>query len=467
MSDSNPRTGAVGVVVAEQRPGAVDVAVAGLVALAVAMGIGRFAFTPILPMMLHDGVVDLHDASWLASANYLGYLAGALGCTFVPMLWSRRPGRPPIDGPRLVRFGLAATAVLTLAMALPVAPAWPLLRFLAGVASAMVFVFSSGWCLAQLAARGRSALGGAMFAGPGAGIVVSGLLASAMVAAGWTAADAWLVFGALACVLSASVWRVFRTAASERAEAGARSTRSVPAPGDRSGAADAADHDPADDNAAEGGAPSPVDAAARTRARSAASASRHPRGEVATLAFAYGISGFGYIVTATFLPVIARAALPADSPWLDLFWPIFGAGVIVGALLATRTRVAADLRLLLAGAYLVQAVGIAIGVAAPSAFGFALGSLLLGVPFTAITYFALQEVRRLRPNHVASTTGLVTAMWSIGQTAGPPMVALLLRRVPSVGAAFTLALVVAAAALVVGALVFLASARRWPRHAIG
>jgi predicted MFS family arabinose efflux permease len=457
LSDSNPR------------PGAVGVAAAGLVALAVAMGIGRFAFTPILPMMLHDGVVDLHGASWLASANYLGYLAGALLCTFVPLLWSRRPARPPIDGPKLVRIGLAATAVLTLAMALPVAPAWPLLRFLAGVASAMVFVFSSGWCLAQLAARGRSPLGGAMFAGPGAGIVVSGLLASAMVAARWTAADAWLVFGALACVLSASVWRVFRTAPPGRAGAEGASTRSASGRGDPSGAVDVADHDVADidTDAAETGAPSPVEAAAPARAASAASASRHPPGEVATLAFAYGISGFGYIVTATFLPVIARSALAPDSPWLDLFWPIFGAGVIVGALLATRTRVAADLRLLLAGAYLVQAVGIAIGVAEPSAAGFALGSLLLGVPFTAITYFALQEVRRLRPDQVASTTGLVTAMWSIGQTAGPPMVALLLRRVPTVGAAFTLALLVAAAALVLGAVVFLASARRWPRHAIG
>lgn len=50
------------------------VALAGMVALAVAMGIGRFAFTPLLPMMLADGVVDLAGASWLASANYLGYL---------------------------------------------------------------------------------------------------------------------------------------------------------------------------------------------------------------------------------------------------------------------------------------------------------------------------------------------------------------------------------------------------------
>jgi hypothetical protein len=139
--------------------------------------------------------------------------------------------------------------------------------------------------------------------------------------------------------------------------------------------------------------------------------------------------------------------------------------VILGALLATRVRVSGDLRFLLAGAYLVQAVGIAIGLVAPTAAGFALGSFLLGLPFTAITYFALQEVRRLRPDHVASTTGLVTALWSIGQTAGPPMVAVLLRRTSGVSAAFTLSLVVAAGALVAGAVVFLASSRLWPRTA--
>jgi hypothetical protein len=389
-------------------------------------------------MMLHDGVVDLHAASWLASANYLGYLSGALLCTFVPLLWSRMPRRKPIDGPALVRAGLAATGVLTLAMALPVPAAWPALRFLAGVASSMVFVFGSGWCLAQLAQRGRAALGGAMFAGPGAGIVASGLLASALVAAGRASALAWLVFGVLACVLSASVWRVFRTRAGELE---AVAPVSVGQANNR------------------GAAPSEDASLPLTNT--------HPHSEVATLAFAYGISGFGYIVTATFLPVIARAALPADSPWLDLFWPIFGAGVILGALLATRVRVSGDLRVVIAGAYVVQSIAIAIGLALPTAAGFALGSFLLGLPFTAITYFALQEVRRLRPQQVAATTGLVTALWSIGQTAGPPMVALLLRRTSGVGTAFTLSLAVAAGALVAGAALFLASSRLWPRSAAG
>lgn len=407
------------------------IAVAGLIALAVAMGIGRFAFTPILPMMLHDGVIDLPGASWLASANYVGYLTGAVLCTLQPLVWARLRW-PAVDAPTLVRVGLVGTGILTLGMALPFDAAWAALRFAAGLASALVFIYCSGWCLVQLASLGKASLGGLMFAGPGAGIVASGLLAHEMVGAERSAAAAWLVFGVAACLLTAIVWRTFRTG------------EIVAAAGERPAAAIG----PMQAAAPRGLAPP-----------------QHGRLEVATLAFAYGISGFGYIVTATFLPVIARAALPPDSPWLDLFWPIFGAGVIVGALLATRVRVSGDLRLVIAAAYVVQAVAIGIGVGTPTAAGFAIGSVLLGLPFTAITYFALQEVRRLRPGHVAGTTGLVTVLWSVGQAAGPPMVAAVLRHAGDVNAAFTRSLAIAAGTLVFGALVFLASSRAWPKNA--
>src|SRR3546814_16415570 len=57
---------------------AASLAFSGLVALAVAMGIGRFAFTPLLPMMQNDAGLALTQGGWLASANYLGYLIGAL-----------------------------------------------------------------------------------------------------------------------------------------------------------------------------------------------------------------------------------------------------------------------------------------------------------------------------------------------------------------------------------------------------
>jgi hypothetical protein len=118
------------------------------------------------------------------------------------------------------------------------------------------------------------------------------------------------------------------------------------------------------------------------------------------------------------------------------------------------------LRLLLAASYFVQAAGVALSVWLPSLAGFALSSVLLGLPFTAITFFAMLEVRRVRPAAVASTMGLMTAMYGIGQIVGPPMAALLLRR--SAGAGFNLSLQVATGALLVGAAIYVWMVRAWP-----
>ncbi|RYF38535.1 MAG: YbfB/YjiJ family MFS transporter, partial [Comamonadaceae bacterium] len=179
------------------------------------------------------------------------------------------------------------------------------------------------------------------------------------------------------------------------------------------------------------------------------------------LTLAYGLAGFGYIITATFLPVIARLALPG-SAWLDLFWPIFGLGVIAGALIASRIPTSGDLRLLLAGCYAVQAVGVAASLVSPSLAGFAIGSLLLGLPFTAITFFAMQEVRRIRPAQAPSFMGLLTAMYGLGQIAGPPLAAALLARSRTPGEGFTLSLQIAAAALALGVVLYGLLARLYP-----
>ena len=390
---------------------------AGLLSLAAAMGIGRFAFTPLLPMMLADGVLDLPAASWLASANYFGYLVGALLCTFQPWIWRRLGSPPPPRPTAMVRGGLAATALLTLGMALHLPAAWPVLRFAAGVASAFVFVYTSGWCLAQLALRGVPQMGALIYTGPGAGIILSGLAASGMVALNWTAASGWLIFGALATVLAATVWPAFH-AGNEAAAPSAAALDSAPATASPGGGA-----------------------------------------EVGLLTLGYGLAGFGYIITATFLPVIARQALP-DSAWLDLFWPIFGVGVVLGAMTASRVPAGWNRRWLLAACYLVQATGVAASLVSPTLAGFALGSLLLGLPFTAITFFAMQEVRRLRPQHAASSIGLLTAMYGVGQIVGPPLAAALLARSATPRLGFSRSLEIAAGSLLFGALLFLWMARR-------
>ncbi|MFT4241909.1 MAG: YbfB/YjiJ family MFS transporter [Acidovorax sp.] len=389
------------------------VALAGMAALAAAMGIGRFAFTPLLPMMLRDGVVDIATGSWLATANYAGYLAGALLYMGLPWLGRRWAGTP--GNAALVRGGLVATALLTVALALPWPALWPLMRFLAGVASATVFLGMVNWCMARLARLGKPAMGGLIFCGPGLGIFATGLLTSAMVAAGWSAAMGWAMFALLAAVLCALVWPTVRGG--------------EPLAGPAAGAVTA---------------PPP-----------------HPAAERALLAIAYGLAGLGYIVTATFLPVIARAALPAGSVWPDLFWPLFGAGVALGALLSTRIDPTRDRRVLLAGAYLLQAAAIGLGLLWPGRAGFALGSLLLGLPFTAITFFALQEARHQWPQAGAGFTGLLTALYGIGQIAGPPMAAWLLGQAGSQAQGFDWALAVAAAALVLGAGLYAFMVWRW------
>jgi predicted MFS family arabinose efflux permease len=402
-----------------------QVVLAGIVSLAVAMGIGRFAFTPLLPMMLADGVIDLQAASWLASANYLGYMLGALLCTVQPWLWRTLRVAWPIQAPALVRAGLVATVLLTLGMALRMPTAWPWMRLAAGVASALVFVYTSGWCLAQLARLNQPATGALIYTGPGSGIVLSGLAASAMVNLQGTAALGWLIFGVLAAVLTSVVWQVF-------------SPRLTSAP-----ASNMASH--------------PAHAGESKR--------MHGRVEVGLLAVAYGLAGLGYIVTATFLPVIARQALPG-SPWLDLFWPVFGVGGIAGALIASRMRPSGDLRWRLAGCYMLQALGIGSSLIYPTLGGFVIGSLLLGLPFTVISFFGMQEARRLRPEQASSLMGLMTAVYGLGQIAGPPLVAAVLSRSTSLGAGFSLSLEIAAATLVLGAALYGVMIRFFPlRHA--
>ncbi|MDN7904763.1 YbfB/YjiJ family MFS transporter [Burkholderia diffusa] len=385
-------------------------ALACMIGLAVALGVGRFAFTPLLPLMLADGSIGLKAGSWLASANYAGYFVGAVSCAAMR-----------VAPARMVRFGLAATVLLTAAMGVGhVLPVWLVVRFVAGVVSAWTFVFVSQWGLRRLAELHAPEWSGVIYAGPGVGIVLTGLIGSAL--AGHRAAPGWLGFAALSAVLSIAIWRTFGSAPMPVPAAGATSV--APA---LHAATDAAPHD----------------------------AWRH-RADAAWLVVLYGMPGFGYIITATFLPVIARAALPAGSPWPDLFWPMFGAALIVGAIAAARLPGRWDNRLLLAAGCATQALGVAAGIVWPNAAGFSIGSALLGLPFTAITLFAMREARRLHGERAAGLMGYATASYGVGQILGPLVAAPLTARFGS----FSPALWVAAGALLVGAAGFAAMAAR-------
>ncbi|RYY85871.1 MAG: YbfB/YjiJ family MFS transporter, partial [Comamonadaceae bacterium] len=252
------------------------VGAAGLLSLAVAMGIGRFAFTPLLPLMLQTGQLDIAAGGWLAAANYAGYLAGALTAS--------RTGWP---APRLGLAALGATAVLTAAMA-PAGPAaWlALLRFLAGVASAWAFVATSIWCLGALAARGPSSWSSTLYAGVGLGIAGAGVVCLLGAAAGWPVQVLWIVLGVLALSLAMPVAWVLKRAAP----------------------------------------PGPVGGRLPPAAMPPSSAG---------LVACYALLGFGYILPATFLPALARQ-LVADPRLFGLAWPVFGAMAALSTWVAAR-----------------------------------------------------------------------------------------------------------------------------------
>ena len=366
-------------------------ALACAVALAVALGVGRFAFTPLLPLMLKSGALDIRHGGWLASANYAGYLIGALSCAAIRL-----------DHARMVRFALASTIVLTLAMGLIDAFwLWAAIRFLAGVVSAWAFVFASQWGLRRLAELDAHGLGGVIYAGPGVGIVATGLLGAAAAALNVPPPLMWIGFAVCSGVAGAIVWKTF--------------AHEIPA---------TRGHERAVDSAAR----------ASTRADSI------------WLIGLYSLAGFGYIITATFLPVIARQALPGSS-WPDLFWPVFGLALMAGALVAARLPMSWDNRLMLAACYVIQALGILLGIVFPTALGLGLGSLLLGLPFTAITLFAMREARRLRGDAAAGLMGYATGAYGVGQILGPLVAAPIAEHTGS----FSIALWIAVAALGLGA----------------
>ncbi|MCB1717061.1 MAG: YbfB/YjiJ family MFS transporter, partial [Candidatus Competibacteraceae bacterium] len=170
------------------RPAGLLPALAGMLVLAVAIGIGRFAFTPVLPMMQQDHALSISTAAWLASANYIGYFLGALSA-----VWLRY-------SPRLIIvIALTAIALTTIGMGFWHQPAvWLLLRMIAGITSAWALVFASAWVLPILAQLGQLRLGGLMFAGVGLGTSLAGIACLLFLIFTWTSDQAWIALGLLA-----------------------------------------------------------------------------------------------------------------------------------------------------------------------------------------------------------------------------------------------------------------------------
>jgi MFS family permease len=374
---------------ADRAPSYARVCAAGFAALAVAMGIGRFAFTPMLPLMIERGSIDLPTGGWLAAANYAGYLVGALVAA-----------RVPLTPQRLTLAALAAIAILTAAMGWTTSPSsWASLRFAAGIASAWVLVSASVWCLEWLAVHARPGGAGLLYAGVGGGIALAGAWCWRAGADGVVPDRLWLQLGALAgvglVIVALSMPRARPLSARER-------------------------HNPAAAAGTDWG-----------------------------LVTCYGVLGFGYILPATFLPVLARAVI-ADAAAFGIAWPVFGATAAASTLLAALALAGRSRRRVLAGSHLLMALGCLLPVLHLSLFSVLAAAFLVGGTFMVATMAGMQAARARATGDSTQALGRMTAAFAIGQMAGPVLAALIGSRADGLGG-LAVALGAAALALVASA----------------
>lgn len=340
--------------------------IASFIALVMAMGIGRFSLTPQLPHLISEGQIDLTGAGLIAAANYLGYLVGALD--------AMRAKRPDQVSTRL-QTGLWLCVGLTL-VSFWAHGFWPhlLLRFGAGIASAWVMVMIASLSQQLAVSANRPRLGALVFAGPGVGVLLTGLLALVSNLYGQSSATLWLIYAAAALIMVLGISPLL-----------------------------------------------PKPAALPVQAPIAPRAVRQPG--ISRLGAIYGLYGLGYIIPATFLSQMASAQF--HGQWqADLFWPAFGLCAAIGVvLISVRRPDPGTTRWWLMGALWVQALGV-LACLLPSGAGLALGVILCGTPFLACMPLVMQSSLDLAPHATQRNAALLTACFAVGQLCGPLLAAL-------------------------------------------
>jgi MFS family permease len=300
-----------------------------------------------------------------------------------------------------IRWGLITIGVATLAMGLQDNFAvWLILRTLAGVANAWVAISVFSWCLEQLAPLRRPLLNSLVFAGVGTGIAIAGAICIALMQARVTSAHAWVLFGALAILIAIAIWPAFEAA-----------TRAPPA-----------------------------------SVAGQSEATPEWNAEWIRLVLCFGAMGYGYIIPATFLPIMARAVI-RDPLIFGWSWPIFGAAALGSTLLAAVLFERVGNRRLWIWSCLVMAFGVALPVVSPGIAATMIAALCVGGTFMVITMVAMQEARVAGGPHAKKLMAAMTSAFALGQIVGPISVSYIVGRSDN----FSGALLLASALLTVSA----------------
>src|SRR5450830_258622 len=369
---------------------------AGIFSLILALGVARFSYTPLLPLMQQQAGLGVAAAGWLAAINYAGYLSGALIASRISSL---------VLKDRLYRIGMVLAIVSTLVMGLSTnLVVWALSRYVAGLTSAAAILLGTGLIMNWLIRHNHRSELGIHFAGIGIGI--AGCSAAVMLFSPWLDwRQQWFAFTALGCLLLIPALRW------------------LPRP-DRSGLTTSGQkmHDKP---------PSPL--------------------YLRLFMAAYFCAGFGYVVSATFIVAIVNK-LPGLAGQGNLVFLAIGIGAAPACfnwdLIARRTG---DLNALILAA-LLQIIGILLPVVVGGLVATLFGALLFGGTFIGMVSLVLSMAGRYYPTRPAKMMGKMTLSYGAAQIIGPAFTGSLATYLGS----YNVGLYFAAGVMAVGALLLLA-----------
>ena len=403
------------------------IACIGLYCLAVVMGFGRFLFTATLPDIMTQLSLSTVIAGWLASVNYSGYFIGALIAMFVPqrLTW---------------QMLIAWTAVSIVTTMLLVVPnlslnSWYVIRLLSGIASGVAMILSSSLVIQSFSHERRSVLSALHYAGIGVGISASAILTWWLLTLGYHFDIIWLLAGLISLPL---LWLLYAIRPQNSTLSSSKVCKS-PTSQLKSSEQQAAELNHSNQRLS-------IQQTYLNFKRSLYEAVAGHTKAIVLLSASYVLAGFGYITSATFLPVMATQRLTTQSYAGLLIWLVVGIfAMLSNPIWGALAKRIGESRTLM-GLTLLQAFGMCLPLWFDGAIGLYGNAVILGLTFVGMVSMTLNLIKNINPTYSNLLIGLATLAYAIGQFIGPLVTVALAGKQDN----FNAGLLVAASGLLVG-----------------
>lgn len=370
------------------------IALIGLYCMAVVMGFGRFLFTASLPDIMSQLTLSTTIAGWLASVNYIGYFIGALIAIFVPqrLTW------------QTLMLWTSISIVTTMLLFVPNMSLnlWYVIRLIAGIASGVAMILSSSLVIQRFSNERRSVLSTIHYAGIGAGISASAILTWWFLTLGYHFNLIWLVAGISSLPLLGLLYAIRPIPPLSTRETLTPNTPSTKL-----------------SNTRINGFISSINQTYINFKRSLYEAIAGHTKAVILLSASYALAGFGYITSATFLPVIATQRLTEQSNSGLLIWLVVGLfAMLSNPVWGALAKRIGEIKTLI-GLTLLQALGMCMPVWFDGALGLYGNAVIVGLTFAGIVSMTLIIIKNINPVYSNLLMGLATLAYSVGQFIGP------------------------------------------------